>query len=62
MKNNHYIVTFTTGITVFASCLNKEEAEILAMATMIKEGLIRDIKSVVETTNVSEMANTNYIA
>jgi hypothetical protein len=62
MKYKHYIVTFTTDKTVFTTCMNQEEAEILAMAIMIKNGLIRDIKSIVETNNISDMADTDYIS
>lgn len=62
MKNNYYIVTFENGRTVFASCTNEEEAEILAKAVMIKNGLTREVKSVTKTTNISDMTDTNFIA
>lgn len=62
MKNNHYIVTFENGKTVFASCFNEEEAEILAKAVMIKYGLTREVKSINKTTNISDMADTDFIA
>ncbi len=62
MKHNHYIVTFENGRTVFASCFNEEEAEILAKAVMIKNGLTRDIKSIRETNNLLQMETTDFIA
>lgn len=49
MKQNHYIVTFNNGKTVFVSGFNTEEVEILAKAVMIKSGLSYDIKSVKTT-------------
>jgi len=62
MKQNHYIVTFNNEKTVFVSGFNTEEAEILAKAVMIKNGLSYDIKSVKRTSNLSDMADTNFIA
>lgn len=62
MKQNHYILTFTNGKTVFASGFNTEEAEILAKAVMIKSGLSYDIKSVKTTSNLSDMADTDFVA
>ena len=62
MKNNHYVVTFENGRTVFASCFNEEEAEILAKAVMIKNGLTREIKSIRKTTNISDMADMDFVA
>lgn len=53
MKKNHYIVTFNNGRTVFASGFNKEEAEILAKAVMINNGL---------SYNLSDMADTDFVA
>lgn len=61
MKNNHYIVTFENGRTVFVGCFNEGEAEILAKAVMIKNGLIRDIKSIVKTNDLSKMETTDFI-
>lgn len=62
MKQKHYIVTFGNGKTVFASGFNAEEAEILAKAVMIKSGLSYDIKSVKTTSNLSDMADTDFVA
>ncbi|WP_304430916.1 hypothetical protein [Romboutsia ilealis] len=62
MKNNYYIVTFENGKTVFASCTNEEEAEILSKATMIKNGFTREIKYIVKTSNISDMTETDFIA
>lgn len=62
MKQNHYIVTFNNGKTVFAYGFNTEEVEILAKAVMIKNGLSYDIKSVKTTSNLSDMADTDFVA
>ena len=62
MKQNHYIVTFNNGKTVFASGFNTEEVEILAKAVMIKSGLSYDIKSVKTTSNLSDMVDTDFVA
>lgn len=62
MKQNHYIVTFNNGKTVFASGFNTEEVEILAKAVMIKNGLSYDIKSVKTTSNLSDMAGADLYA
>jgi hypothetical protein len=62
MKQNHYILTFTNGKTVFASGFNAEEAEILAKAVMIKSGLSYEIESVKTTSNLSDMADTDFVA
>lgn len=62
MKHNHYIVTFENGKTVFVDCFNEEEAEILAKAVMIKNGLTREIKFIKKTSNISDMVDTDFIA
>lgn len=62
MKQKHYIVTFGNGKTVFASGFNEEEAEILAKAVMIKSGLSYEIESVKTTSNISDMADTDFVA
>ena len=62
MKYNHYIVTFENGRTVSVSCMNEEEAEILSKAVMIKNGLTREIKSIIKTTNISDMTDTDFIS
>lgn len=62
MKHNYYIVTFENGKTVFTSCFNEQEAEILAKAIMIKNGLTREIKSIIKTINITDMTNTDFIA
>lgn len=62
MKQNHYIVTFNNGRTVFASGFNKEEAEILAKAVMINNGLSYEIKCIKITNNLSDMADTDFVA
>lgn len=61
MKHNYYIVTFENGKTVFTSCLNEEEAEILAKAVMIQSGLTREVKSIVKTNDLSKRKFTNFI-
>lgn len=61
MKHNHYIVTFENGKTVFTSCFNEEEAVILAKAVMIKNGLTREIKSIRKTSNLSMMADVDFV-
>ena len=61
MKNHHYIVTFENGKTVFATCMNEKEAEILAMAVMIKNGLAREVKSIRETTDLSMMTVVDFV-
>lgn len=53
---------FENGKTVFASCFNEEEAEILAKAIMIQNGLTREVKLIKKTTNISDMADTDFIA
>ena len=62
MKHNYYIVTFENEKTVFASCFNEEEAEILSKAVMIKNGFTRKIQSIIKTTNISDMTDTDFIA
>lgn len=62
MKQNHYIVTFNNGKTVFASGFNTEEAEILAKSAMIKNGLTYKIESIKVTNNLSNMVDTDFIA
>lgn len=62
MKQNHYILTFTNGKNVFASGFNTEEAEILAKAVMIKNGLSYKVKNIKATSNLSDMANTDFVA
>lgn len=62
MKHNHYIVTFENGRTIFTSCFNEEEAEILAKAVMIKNGLTREVKSVRKTNDLSKMETTDFVA
>lgn len=62
MKQNHYIVTFNNGKTVFASGFNTEEAEILAKSAMIKNGLTYKIESIKVTNNLSDMVDTDFIA
>lgn len=62
MKYNYYIVAFENGKTVFASCFNEVEAEILSKAVMIKNGFTREIKTIIKTTNISDMIETDFIA
>lgn len=62
MKFNHYIVTFKNGKTVFAHCFDEEEAEILAKAVMIKNGLTREITSIRKTNNLSMMSIADFVA
>lgn len=62
MKCNYYIVTFENGRTVFTSCFNEEEAEILAKAVMIKSGLTREVKSIKKSTNISDMKGADFVA
>ena len=61
MKHNYYIVTFENGKTVFVRCFNEVEAEILAKAIMIKNGLTREIKSIIKTNDLSKMKTTDFI-
>ena len=61
MGKSYYIVTFTNGRTVFVSGFNKEEAEILAKALMIKNGLSYKIESVKTTSNLSDMTDTDFV-
>lgn len=42
MRENHYIVTFTNGKSVYVSAGSEEDAEILAKAIMIKKGFAHD--------------------
>lgn len=62
MKYKHYIVTFNNGKTVFVNCFNKEEAEILAKAIMIKCGFTRDIASITEAHNSLQITACDFIA
>lgn len=60
MKYEHYIVTFTNGKTVFATCIGAEEAEILAKATMIKHGYTREVKSIRKVSAI-DIANADFV-
>lgn len=62
MKHNYYIVTFYNNMTVFASCMNEEEAEILSKAIMIKNGLSREIKSIVKINDLNRREQTDFVA
>lgn len=62
MKRNYYIVTFKDGKTVFVSCFNEEEAKILTQAVMIRKGLTMEVKSIVKTSNISDMTDVDFIA
>lgn len=57
MKQNYYIVTFRNEKTVFVSCFNEEEAKILTQAVMIRKRLTMDVKSIVKTSDISDMAD-----
>ena len=46
----------------FTSCFNEEEAEILAKAIMIKNGLTREVKSIKKSANISDMEDTDFVA
>lgn len=61
MIPNHYIVTLKNGKTVFTTCISEEDAGILAMACMIKNGLTREVSKIIKTTNISDMADTDFI-
>lgn len=61
MKQNNYIITFNNNKTVFASAFNEDDAIILAQAIMIKNAKDRTVKSVEKTTNISDMADTDFI-
>ena len=61
MKHNYYIVTFTNGKTVFATCSNPEDAEILGMAAMIRNGFSKTVKSVRKADGIAEMRTTNFV-
>lgn len=62
LKQNYYIVAFKNEKTVFVSCLNEEEAKILAQAVMIRKGLTMEVKSIVKTLNISDMTDVDFIA
>ena len=62
LKRNYYIVTFKDGKTVFVSCFNEEEAKILTQAVMIRKGLTMEVKSIVKTSNISDMTDVDFIA
>jgi hypothetical protein len=62
MKHNHYIITFKNAKTVYASAFNEDDALILAYAIMIKSGFTRELESIKQTPNISDMADTDYIA
>ena len=62
MKRNYYIVTFINEKTVFVSCFTEEEAKILTQAVMIRKGLTMEVKSVVKTSNISDMTDVYFIA
>ena len=61
MNHNYYVVTFKNGKKVFAHAMNKEEAEILAKARMIKQGLTKEIESTVKTSNLNLMSTADFI-
>lgn len=54
MKKKNYIVIFKNERSVFVSCFDAEEAEILAKAIMIRNGLSKDVKSIIETMNARD--------
>lgn len=63
MKRNYYtIVAFKDGKTVFVSCINEDETKILAQSVMIRKGLTMEVKSVVKTSNISDMTDVDFIA
>ena len=62
MKQEHYIVTFKNGRTVFASSFNEEEAKILAQAVLIKNGMTYEVGSIKRTSNLSDMVDTDFVA
>lgn len=62
MKNNKYIVTFTNGKTVFCSCINENDAKILAQAVMIKHGFTKTVATVRMVFGNSEMKIADYVA
>jgi len=62
MKPNYYIVTFQNGKTVFVTAFNKTDALILAQATMIKNGLTRELESIMSNMNPSDMPDTDFIS
>lgn len=62
MKQNYYIVAFENEKTVFVSCFNEAEAKILAQAVMLRKGLTMEAKSIVKTSNISDMTDVDFIA
>ncbi len=62
LKRNYYVVTFKDGNTVFVSCFNEEEAKVLAQVVMIRKGLTMEVKSIVTTSNISDMTDVDFIA
>lgn len=61
MNHNYYIVTFKNGKKVFAHAMNKADAEILAMARMIKQGLTKEIESTIKTSNLDLMSTADFV-
>ena len=63
MRNEHFIVYFKCGKTVFASACNEEEATILAQAAMIKAGFRwKEISKIEHVHSIAYMADTDLIA
>lgn len=62
MNQNHYTVTFKNGKTVFSTAFNESDAVILAQAVMIKNGMERIVETIRKSTNISDKADTDFIA
>lgn len=62
MKPNYYIVTFKNSKKVFVTAFNKEDALILAQAIMINNAFTRELETIVLTSNISDMTDTDFIA
>ena len=62
MKQNYYIVTFTNGKTVFVFGFNTEEAEILAKAVMINNGLSYEVENIKVTNDLFNIEDTDFVA
>ena len=63
MRKNHYIVTFTNGINVYAGAFNPDDAVILSKAIMILKGLSNEV-ALIRKVNANDSAidAADYVA
>ena len=61
---NHYIVTFNNNKKVWVDIenTNMDEVKALACAVMDDMNYEADIKSVIKTTNLSDIADVDFVA